>query len=338
MPPLISVVTPSYNQAAFLEKTILSVIRQNYPNLEYFIVDGGSTDGSVEIIEKYADQQKYPSPLSWWVSESDSGQAEAINKGFRRAQGEFVTWLNSDDLFLPDTLAQAAAVLEANHQLGFVFGNALTIDPQGGILNGLVFRDWGFKELLRFHIICQPSVIMRREVLERAGYLDQSYHFMLDHHLWLRMARLAPIQHLDCFLSAARQHPSAKNVSQAPKFGEEALRLLDWLEYDPEFSPFVMRDRRKIEAGAYRLNGRYLLDGGLYRHSLRSYTRAMLRWPGYTLNHWRRISFTLLNIFGLHSVTRNLAASFMPSAKGNRPSELTHVRGKVLPAGLEDWL
>jgi glycosyltransferase involved in cell wall biosynthesis len=291
----VSIITPSYNQAAFLEQTIQSVLLQDYPDLEYLVVDGGSGDGSVEIIQRHAER------LAWWVSEPDRGQAEAINKGLQRAQGEIVAWLNSDDLYLPGTVRQAVAALEANPQLGMVFGDAVTIDLQGRPMNRLAFGDWGLSDLMGFRIICQPAVFMRRSVLEKAGYLDLDYHFMLDHHLWLRMARLAPIQHISEILAAARHHPGAKNVKQAPGFGQETLRLLAWMESDPDWAATYEMDGprrahkptppKRILGGAYRLNARYLLDGGLYGPALRSYARALWASPAYTLKHWHRILY-----------------------------------------------
>ena len=171
---LVSIITPSYNQASYLEQTILSAIEQDYSPLEYLIVDGGSEDGSLEIIRKYAGR------LAWWVSEPDAGQAEAINKGLARARGEIVAWLNSDDLLLPGAVARAVSALEANPELGMVFGDAISIDARGKPLNRLAFNDWGLPEFMRFRIICQPAAFMRKATLDRAGYLDPSFHYLLD--------------------------------------------------------------------------------------------------------------------------------------------------------------
>lgn len=320
MTPLVSIITPSYNQANFLKFTIQSVIQQGYPELEYLIVDGGSKDNSVQIIKNYSNR------LSWWVSESDSGQAEAINKGFRRATGEIIAWLNSDDLYLPGAIHQAVTALENDSQLGLVFGNAVSIDAKGGLLNPLSFGDWGLNELLRFRIICQPAVFMRRSVLEEAGYLDLNYHYMLDHHLWLRIARLAPIKHIHCLMAAARQHPSAKNVSQAPGFGKEALLLLDWMKNNPEFAPLITRDQRRVEGGAYRLNARYLLDGNQPGPALHSYWKAFYRYPGYTLRHGHRILYAMISMLGLKKL-----ADFTLRLRPGRKPDLTS-----LP-GIEGW-
>ncbi|HSF82394.1 MAG TPA: glycosyltransferase family 2 protein [Anaerolineales bacterium] len=289
---LVSIITPSYNQASYLEETILSVVEQDHSPLEYFIVDGGSQDGSLDIIQKYSDR------LTWWVSERDAGQAEAINKGLARATGEIVAWLNSDDLLLPGAVARAVSALEANPELGMVFGDAITIAAEGQPLKRLAFNDWGLPEFMRFRIICQPAVFMRKACLERAGLLDPSYHYLLDHHLWIRLARLAPVQHIPETLAAARHHPGAKNVAQAAGFGQEALRILGWMETQADLAPFVQKDRRRIEAGAQRLNARYLLDGDLPGPALRAYGRALARSPGFTLRHWHRILYALLSLAG----------------------------------------
>lgn len=287
---LVSIITPSYNQAEFLEQTLRSVLEQDHTPIEYIVADGGSTDGSIEIIQRYA------SRLAWWVSEKDAGQADAINKGLRRAQGEIVAWLNSDDLYLPGAVTQAAAIFADHPEAGMVFGDAVTIDSQGRRLNPLVFGDWGLAELMRFCMICQPAVFMRRSLLVQAGGLDLSYHFLLDHQLWIRMARLAPAVHVPQVWAAARHHPGAKNVAQASGFGEEAFRILGWMRSQPDLAQRVAGDRRRIEAGAYRLNARYLLDGGQPGPALASYRQALRRSPGFTLQHWRRILYALASL------------------------------------------
>jgi Glycosyl transferase family 2 len=292
----VSIITPSYNQVRYLEQTIQSVLAQDYPSLEYIVVDGASTDGSQEIIQKYANR------LAWWVSEPDQGQADAINKGLRGASGEVIAWLNSDDLYLPGTIRAAVQELEANPAVGMVFGDAITIDEKGIELNPLVFGNWGLQELMRFRIICQPAVFMRRTILEQAGLLDPSYHFLLDHHLWLRIAQRAPVLHVAGSWAAARHHPAAKNVSQAAGFGQEAFRILQWMEDQSDLQPRLQEDRRRIEAGAYRLNARYLLDGGQPAAALRSYLQALWRSPRFTLQHWRRMLYAIASLAGARSV------------------------------------
>jgi len=211
--PLVSIITPSFNQARYLEDTIRSVLDQDYPCLEYFVVDGDSTDGSVDIIRKYADK------LTWWISEKDSGQAEAINKGLIRAQGEIVAWLNSDDTYLPGAISAAVKALEENPDTVLVYGNMQAIDDHGETINILKYNQLNLEDLLCFQIIDQPAVFFRREVLDKAGYLDITYHCFLDHHLWLRIALQGDILHVDETWAAARYHPEAKNRANAAEFG-----------------------------------------------------------------------------------------------------------------------
>lgn len=287
---LVSVITPSYNQVAFLERTIQSVLAQQDVAIQYILVDGGSTDGSLDIIRKYA------SRLAWWVSEPDSGQADALNKGIKQATGDYLAWLNSDDLYFPSAVARAVNFLDADPSIGMVFGDAVTIDEQDQQLNRLTFGDWGLAELMSFRIICQPAVFMRRELLDKAGSLDAGFHYLLDHHLWLRIARLAPIQHIGETWAAARHHAAAKNVSQAAGFGEEAFRILAWMETQPDLAPLVSKHRRSVEAGAYRLNARYLLDGDQPAAALRSYLQALIRNPQFALQHWRRMLYAVASL------------------------------------------
>jgi glycosyltransferase involved in cell wall biosynthesis len=140
--PLVSIITPSYNQARFLEATIQSVLSQDYPNLEYIIVDGASTDGSVEIIQRYTSQ------ISLWISEPDHGQTDAINKGFSHAHGEVFAWLNSDDTYLPGAITQAIEFMHSHPQAAMVYGDAYLIDEQGSIIGRFPSRQTALKKLL----------------------------------------------------------------------------------------------------------------------------------------------------------------------------------------------
>lgn len=288
--PRVTIVTPSYNQAAYLEATMRSVLDQGYPDLEYIVVDGGSTDGSLEIIQRYAGQ------LAWWVSEKDCGQADAVNKGFARATGEIVGWLNSDDLYLPGAVHSAARALQANPDCGLVFGDVVSIDGAGELFNVMTFGDWGLDELMQFNIISQPGVFMRRSVLEQAGYLDLSYHYLLDHHLWLRMAQIAGVRYVPERWAAARFHPAAKNLALAENFGREAYQIVEWMESQPGLSERYRRLRRRIWAGACRLDGRYLLDSGRPGPALRAYLRSLWASPPVALVETRRILYAAASL------------------------------------------
>jgi glycosyltransferase involved in cell wall biosynthesis len=291
--PLVSIITPSYNQADYLEQTILSVLEQDYPNIEYIVVDGGSKDGSVDIIRKYADR------IDWWVSEPDKGQADALNKGMARAKGEIVAWLNSDDIYRPGAIRQAVEALQKNPEVGMVYSKLHSIDRGGEVFNTITYHQFDLLDLLTFQIIGQPTVFMRHDILKQAGPLDTSYNYLLDHHLWLRMLRLAPIKYVPSTWAAARHHPSAKNVAQAARFGEEAFRILAWAKDQPVLGEIVRENSRNVRAGAHRLDARYLLDGGEPGLALKAYGRVLVSSPSYLLRHWHRILFAFLSLLGL---------------------------------------
>jgi GT2 family glycosyltransferase len=291
---LISIITPSFNQARYLEDTIRSVLEQDYPKLEYILVDGASTDGSVDIIRRYADR------LAWWVSEKDSGQAEAINKGFSRATGEIVAWLNSDDTFLPGAISGAVRAFEESPDAVLVYGNMLAVDENGETINILRYDQLSLVDLLCFQIIGQPAVFFRREALEKAGVLDPSYHFLLDHHLWLRIALQGRILHVDETWATARYHAEAKNRARAAEFGHEAFRILDWAQRtQPELASVLAKVGRRARASAHRVDARYLLDGGQPWSALKAWVRALLIHPPTALARLNILVSALLQLSGL---------------------------------------
>jgi len=288
--PLVTIITPSYNQASFLEETILSVLSQDYPHIEYWVIDGGSTDGSLDIIRKYAHR------LGGWLSEPDRGQGDAINKGFHRATGEIVAWINSDDFYRPGAIKKAVSIFQEHPQVGLVYSDVDSVDQTGEIFNRMTYSHWQLPDLMAFNIIGQASVFFRRSVLEQAGYLDPSYHYLLDHHLWLRMALNTRLKYQPGEVwAAARMHPGAKNVTATQAFGLEAYRIIGWMAEEPQFKPYLQNNMNKIWAGAHRLNAFYLLDGDKPGAALKVYWRGFLKYPPTVLKDWRRILFAVLS-------------------------------------------
>lgn len=301
MQPLVSIVSPSYNQVHYLEQTLRSVLEQDHPRIEYIVIDGASTDGSVEIIKRYTGRGGVALPLhkiDYWVSEKDSGQAEAINKGLARATGNIVAWLNSDDFYFPGAITSAVKAFKLYPEAGLVYGDTVAVDEKGEFIHFPKYDQWQLEDLLTFNIIGQPAVFMRRDVLLKAGFLDPSYHFLLDHQLWIRMASHAPMVYVPERWAAGRFHESAKNIAQAEKFGEEAFRILDWAKSDPLVSPVLGRINRQSRAGALRINARYLLDAGKAWESFKSYWQSLVTHPSTALVEWKRIVFALVSLFG----------------------------------------
>jgi len=290
---LVSIITPSFNQAAYLEQTILSVLGQDYPRIEYIVVDGGSTDASVEIIKKHADK------LAYWVSEKDRGQADAINKGFAHATGEIVAWLNSDDYYLAGTVSAAVKVFEEYPDVVLTYGNMLAVDEHGKTFNILTYKRLTLEDLLCFQIIGQPAVFMRRSALQAAGELDPAFHFMLDHHLWIRIAHQGKILHVNQTWAAARYHAEAKNIAKAAEFGRDAFHILDFATQDKTFAPILAGVNRRARASAHRVDARYLLDGGKPAAALFAWMRALFIHPPTALARLNILISALLSLFGL---------------------------------------
>jgi len=218
--PLVSIVTPSYNQARYLEDTIRSVLDQDYSNLEYIIVDGGSSDGSVEIIRRHADR------LAWWVSEKDRGQTEAINKGFAHANGEILAWLNSDDTYEPRAVREAVAFLQEHPEVGLVYGDANFIDENGRIIGRFPAAQTSYKRLRGGYVhIPQQSAFWRADLWRKVGPLDASFYFAMDYDLWVRLAALAPLQYTPRAWANFRLHTQGKTIAADDRCWSEMLKV-----------------------------------------------------------------------------------------------------------------
>lgn len=246
--PKISIITPTFNQGQYLEETILSVLNQDYPALEFFIIDGGSTDGSVEIIKKYAHR------LTYWESKPDRGQSHAINKGFRMASGEIVAWLNSDDLLAPGALKVVAQAWQQNPRLGLISGQTEIIDQAGkptgnifgsepNVINSLLSSE---------NPVSQPSTFFSISALKEVGFLDETLHMSMDWDLWLRIGARYPTLFIPKILSKSRNWEMTKTRTQLVRSGPEHIRIVkNFIKQNPDFLT-PMQKRQALGSGYLR--------------------------------------------------------------------------------------
>lgn len=242
--PKITIVTPSFNQGYYLESTMISVLNQDYPNLEYIVMDGGSTDGSVGIIKKYADR------LSYWESNQDKGQADAIFRGFDRSKGDVLGWVNSDDLLLPGCLKKVGMYFADHPEKDYVVGGTVIIGADGNALLSKLGYPAGnlgsrmtFNKLLMWGCGCnQPATFWRREAFFSVAGFDQSLRFCFDYDMYFRLAKKHSSGRIKEFLACFRSHPLSK-TSTISDIRDEENRLL-WERYGrakyPRFLWFLM--------------------------------------------------------------------------------------------------
>jgi len=279
---LISIVTPSLNQKAFLPHAIESVLRQDYPELEYLVVDGGSTDGSVDLLRSYDSRLR-------WISEPDTGQSDAINKGFRMARGEVVAWINADDVLLAGAVNKAAAAFAADPDLGMVYGEGYMIDEQGEIKCRFPHTEpFNLWRLIHYgDTILQQTVFMRKAAVEQVGYLDESLHYGMDWDLFICLGKRFRVQYLNEYMGCIREHSSTKTSTGGHRRFRELARIIrrhagrrfapsffgyglatytsvlsgylsQW--FPPVFLPLTLRALRPVHAAAGHFIGRYMED------------------------------------------------------------------------------
>lgn len=219
--PLVTIITPSFNQGHFIRETIESVLTQDYPDIEYIIMDGGSTDDTARVVGEYADRLTF-------ISEKDRGQSHAINKGFQRARGEIVAWINSDDVLLPKAVSRAVSFLSAHPECGAVYGEGNTIDAEGRVKGRFPFSEpfnlW--KLVHHTDYILQQSVYFRRNVLEQLNWLDESLHYGMDWDLLVRIGKRMPLGYIPELMGALREYETAKSFAGGAKRFDELAALV----------------------------------------------------------------------------------------------------------------
>lgn len=219
MTVLVSIVTPSLNQAAFLSRAIESVLSQGHPAIEYIVRDGGSTDGSQEILARYGDRLR-------WVSEPDGGQSAALNRGFAEARGEILAYLNSDDLLRPGAVAAVAEHFRRHPECDLLYGDADYLDEDDRIIGAYATEPYSFARLAEENIVCQPAAFWRSRLGRRVGPFDEALRYAMDYDYWLRIAQAGGrIEYLPRTLAASRLHPRAKTVAERPRVLREIFAV-----------------------------------------------------------------------------------------------------------------
>jgi glycosyltransferase involved in cell wall biosynthesis len=267
--PKVSIVTPTYNQGKFIEECIRSVLLQGYPNLEYIIIDGGSTDETVEIIKKYEPW------LAYWESEPDRGQSHAINKGLERSTGKFFNWHNSDDVLAPGSLAMMVCAMVKYPQAAYVHGHRIFINDKGNVRGGNKHsykNEISFSPELAASISAlktgsQPACLMDRELVIQAGRVDESLNYIMDIDLLLRIAliRENPI-YIDYPLTYVRSHPDTKSLQWNSQRARERIYVANKIFSRNDLPSSIMKLKRRTLATAHRF-------------AWRSYARAGMYWP-----------------------------------------------------------
>ncbi|WP_223069566.1 glycosyltransferase family 2 protein [Paenibacillus caui] len=208
--PLVSIVTPSFQQAKFIEETIESVRAQTYPNIEHIVVDGGSTDGTVDTLKRLScSEDRFR-----WISEQDRGQSNAINKGLKMAQGEIIGWLNSDDTYEPHAVELAVTALQEHESWGMVYGKADYTDEKSRFIRPYPVEPFERQRLYEGCIICQPAAFMRKHVMDELGGIDEYFHFCMDYELWMRISNHYPVGFIPELLAHSRLHDESKTMTQ----------------------------------------------------------------------------------------------------------------------------
>lgn len=282
--PLVSIVTPSYNQGPFLEETIQSVLSQDYPRIEYLVIDGGSTDSSIDVIRKHAAE------LAHWVSEPDRGQSHAINKGLARATGQILGWINSDDTLLPGTVRRAVEAMEAGPTV--VHGGVQLVDAEGRVIVRPKLskrkREFGLKTIVDDGLVNQPGTFWNRPAMDGVGLLNEDLNYIMDYELWVRMALAGARFKLlgDPPLATYRLTSDTKTVGAMYKMGLEKLALLERLMSDPQLPAKTGLSPQELARQARRAGALAGLKVARGYARLPGHRRDALRWLLWSARRW----------------------------------------------------
>lgn len=273
--PLVTIVTPSFNQGRFIEATIRSVLEQDYPAIEYIVMDGGSTDGTLEVLRRYGDRVS-------WLSAPDNGQADAINRGWKRGHGAILAWLNADDTYLPGAVRAAVEYLQQHPAATLVYGDCDYVDQDGAVVGRYPTRSFDY-----IRAVCgvaasipQPATFLRRPAVEAVGYLDERLHMSMDLDLWLRLGLRYELCYMPRRLATFRIHPTSKSVAQQVRFAPELLAIYQRLFAQPDLPATLRTHQLEAMSNVMLIAANYFYMAGLLRPARRYALASWRRAPG----------------------------------------------------------
>ena len=260
--PFVSIVTPSFNQARFIQDAIDSVLVQNYPRLEQIVIDGGSADGTVEVLRRYGDRIR-------WISEPDRGQAHALNKGWRMAHGEILGWLNSDDTYRPGAIQAVVNAFLSHPDVGGIYGDCDYVSATGKFLERYETGPFDYETFFRTSRspIPQPSMFIRRAIYEDIGPVNESLRLVMDWEYWLRVGRRYPILYLPQTLATFRVHGSSKSAIESLHFGEETVWTYQEALADPDLPEYLRRFKKEAMNNVLLQAAQYAFDGACLKEA-----------------------------------------------------------------------
>jgi len=271
--PLVSIATPSYNKGRFIEETILSVKNQTYPRIEHIVIDGGSTDGTLDILRKYDNS-------IIWISEPDKGQSDAINKGWRMSKGEILGWINADDTYMPWAVEIAVKYLSEHPDVHMVYGRCSVMDEYGKVQGRGDGTRFNLSDLIcGRNMVPQPTVFFRRQVLDTIGYLDSNLHMAMDADLWIRIGLKLKIEYIDQLLANFRLCPGTKSVEEPYKFAIDRFYMLDKLFSDPALPEEIGELKRRAYSGIHLMSGTYHHHLRHMKEARKHFIEALILYP-----------------------------------------------------------
>jgi len=292
--PLVSIITPAYNRASLLDETIQSVLSQDYPKVEYIVLDDGSTDETLSVIKKYEGRLR-------WETHDNIGETRTVNKGFSLAQGELIGVVNSDDPLLPGAISTMVARMRAEPDLLVVYPDWQMIDAEGAVIQQIVTSDYSYVDMLRwFHCMPGPGALFRRAVVEQLGGRTPKYRYVADFEFWLRAGLLGPFARVPQVLATFRTHPGSATTSQrGAAMAEEYAQLVEEICSRPDLPAAVQKIRREAYSSAYYYAGYVCGDNAPAMLKKKYYLLALCYAPSkYLTEHRHRLATLLPPLLG----------------------------------------